>query len=142
VLFASWGHFVNPDVFGLTFAASAVVYVLIGGRLTLIGGFVGALTINYLTSYLGEMSPAASTEALAFTGIFLEIIRRIIEQAPILVQGAVLVITVLLLKDGITPPLIRQLDQRPMICWFLLLPAVTVFSVIKVACRQAGFCLF
>ncbi len=142
VLFASWGHFVNPDVFGLTFAASVVVYVLLGGRLTLIGGFVGALVINYLTSYLGEISPAVSSQTLAVTKVGLEIIRRMIQQAPLLVQGAVLVATVLLLKDGITPPLIRQLARRPRIALFLLLPAVIALFGIKVACRQADFCLF
>lgn len=142
VLFASWGRFVNPDVFGLTFAASVVVYVLLGGRLILIGGFVGALAINYLTSYLGEISPAASREALTFMGLLLEIIRRIVQQAPLLVQGAVLVATVLLLKDGITPPLTRQLARRPLIGWLLLLPVVIAFFGMKVACRQADLCLF
>ena len=40
--------------FGLGFAASTVVYVLLGGRTTLLGGFVGALLMGYLTSYLAE----------------------------------------------------------------------------------------
>ena len=59
VLYASWGRFVNPDVFSLPLAASIVVYVLLGGRLTLLGGYVGALVVNYLTSYLGGITPAA-----------------------------------------------------------------------------------
>src|SRR5205823_12405231 len=36
ILFAAWGRFVNPDRFGLGFASSTVVYVLLGGRTSLL----------------------------------------------------------------------------------------------------------
>ena len=144
VLFASWGRFVNPDVFNLTFAASVVVYVLLGGRLTLIGGFVGAVAINYLTSYLGGISPSAGASADSSTllGMVTEMVGRMVQQAPLLVQGIVLIGSVLILKDGITPPLLRQLARRPLIGWLLLLPALSAYFGLKVACRQADVCLF
>src|SRR5439155_14089647 len=109
VLYASWGRFVNPDVFSLTLAASIVVNVLLGGRLTLIGGFAGALAVNYLTSYLGGITPAApaAEEVSTLAGASAQIAYRTLQQAPLLVQGAVLVTTVLLLRDGIIPPLSR-----------------------------------
>src|SRR5436309_11782673 len=60
LLFAAWGRFVNPDRFGLAFAASTVVYVQLGGRASLLGGFVGAAIIGHLTSYLAEVVPFAT----------------------------------------------------------------------------------
>ncbi len=144
VLFASWGRFVNPDVFNLTFAASVVVAVLLGGRLTLLGGFVGAVAINYLTSYLGGLAAGGTgtTDTSTLPGMLLEIAGRMAQQAPILVPGVVLICTVLILKEGITPPLLRQLARRPLIGWLVLFPAVGTFFVLKVACRQAEVCLF
>lgn len=143
VLFASWGRFVNPDVFGLTFASSVVVHVLLGGRVPLLGAFVGALALNYLTSYLGGISlaPPAALDVTGLAGMLTEIGRRSIQQAPLLVQGAALVAAVLLLRDGLTPPLLRQLARRPTLGWLVLLPAVLAYFGASLACRQAGLCL-
>jgi branched-chain amino acid transport system permease protein len=144
ILFAGWGRFVNPDRFGLAFAASTVVYVLLGGRTTLLGGFVGAVIIGYLTSYLGEVVafstiPADATPWVAFV---MEASRRIIREAPLLVQGGVLVGIVLLLEDGLTPPFFRLVRRRLRWCWWLLLPAVVFYFGERVACRQADLCLY
>jgi branched-chain amino acid transport system permease protein len=143
ILFSAWGRFVNPDRFSLTFAASTVVYVLLGGRTTLVGGFVGALIIGYLTSYLGEITPfsTVAADATPVAAFLMEASRRIVREAPILVQGGVLVIMVLLLKDGVTPPLARLLERRVRWGWWVLLPAVLLFFGYQVACRQWDLCV-
>ncbi len=144
ILFAAWGRFVNPDRFGLAFAASTVVYVLLGGRATLLGGFVGAAVIGYLTSYLGEVVPfsAIPGDAAPWLAFLMEASRRIVREAPILVQGAVLVGMVLALEDGLTPPLSRLLTRWARWGWWVLLPLVVLYFGHRVACQQADLCLF
>jgi branched-chain amino acid transport system permease protein len=144
MLFAAWGRFVNPDRFGLSFAASTVVYVLLGGRTTLLGGFVGAASIGYLTGYLAEVVPFATIPGDVGPGVafLMEASRRIVREAPLLVQGAVLVGVVLVLEDGITPPLFRLLRRHRRWGWWLLLPAVILYFGHRVACQQADLCLF
>jgi branched-chain amino acid transport system permease protein len=144
MLFAAWGRFVNPDRFGLGFAASTVVYVLLGGRTTLLGGFVGATVIGYLTSALAEFVPFATIPADvgAWGAFFMEVSRRIVREAPLLVQGAVLVGVVLVLENGITPPLFRLLERHRRWGWWILLPAVILYFGHRVACQQADLCLF
>ena len=68
--------------------------------------------------------------------------RRIVREAPLLVQGAVLVGVVLVLKDGVTPPLFRVLARHRRWGWWLLLPAVLVYFGHRVACQQANLCVF
>lgn len=144
ILFASWGRFVNPDRFGLGFAASTVVYVLLGGRTTLLGGFVGAVMIGYLTGYLAEVVPFGTipSDVAPWEALVMEASRRIVREAPLLVQGGVLVGVVLLLKDGVTPPLSRLLARHHRWTWWLLLPAVILYLGQRVACQQTDFCLF
>ncbi len=144
MLFAAWGRFVNPDRFGLGFASSTVVYVLLGGRTSLLGGFVGAVIIGYLTSYLAEFVPFASipSDATPWVKFLMETGRRIVREAPLLVQGAVLVGIVLALEDGVTPPLSRLLTRYRRWAWWVLLPTVVFYFAQRVACMQADVCLF
>ena len=144
VLFAAWGRFVNPDRFGLGFASSTVVYVLLGGRTSLLGGFVGAVIIGYLTSYLAEIVPFATIpgDATPWVRFLMEAGRRIVREAPLLVQGAVLVGIVLALEDGVTPTLSRLLTRYRRWGWWVLLPAVVFYFGQRVACLQADLCLF
>jgi branched-chain amino acid transport system permease protein len=144
ILFAAWGRFVNPDRFGLGFASSTVVYVLLGGRTSLLGGFVGAVIIGYLTSYLAEIVPFATIpgDAAPSVRFLMEAGRRIVREAPLLVQGAVLVGIVLALEDGVTPPLSRLLTRYRRWGWWVLLPAVVFYFGQRVACLQADLCLF
>ena len=144
ILFAAWGRFVNPDRFGLGFASSTVVYVLLGGRTSLLGGFVGAVIIGYLTSYLAEIVPFATIpgDATPSVRFLMEAGRRIVREAPLLVQGAVLVGIVLALEDGVTPPLWRLLMRYRRWGWWVLLPAVVFYFGQRVACLQADLCLF
>ena len=144
ILFAAWGRFVNPDRFGLGFASSTVVYVLLGGRTSLLGGFVGAAIVGYLTSYLAEIAPFGTIpgDATPWARFLMEAGRRIVREAPLLVQGAVLVGIVLALEDGVTPPLSRLLTRYRRWAWWLLLPAVVFYFGQRVACLQADVCLF
>ena len=144
MLFAAWGRFVNPDRFGLGFAASTVVYVLLGGRTTLLGGFVGAAIIGHLTSYLAEIVPFGTIpgDTAPWIAAVMEGTRRIVREAPLLVQGAVLVGVVLALEDGITPPLSRLLKDHARWGWWIVLPAVVLYFGHRIACQQADLCLY
>lgn len=44
--------FVSPDLFGLTFSTYAIVWMVLGGRGTLLGGFVGAIGLSQLETML------------------------------------------------------------------------------------------
>ena len=52
-LYASWATYINPTVFSATSALLVPIYVLVGGRGTLIGGFVGAILVGGLSFWLG-----------------------------------------------------------------------------------------
>lgn len=53
ILFAAWGSFVGPEMFSLTQASMIVIWVIVGGRNTLLGPILGAILIHYVTSWLG-----------------------------------------------------------------------------------------
>jgi branched-chain amino acid transport system permease protein len=84
-LFAAWGTFINPSVFSLAQAATVVVWVMVGGRGSLVGAFVGVLIVQ----------SAADAADLVVT-----------EQTPLLV-GLLLVGVVMLMPDGVVPTLAR-----------------------------------
>jgi ABC-type branched-subunit amino acid transport system permease subunit len=100
--------------------------------------------IGYLTSYLAEFVPFASipSDATPWVKFLMETGRRIVREAPLLVQGAVLVGIVLALEDGVTPPLSRLLTRYRRWAWWVLLPAVVFYFAQRVACMQADVCLF
>ncbi len=82
-MFAIWGNFVAPEMFGLGQAAEVIIWVIVGGKSTLIGPIVGTGIIQYLTSWLGTQGVGQVT----------------------LVLGVVLVVFVLLFKEGLVPTL-------------------------------------
>ncbi|MEW5816557.1 MAG: branched-chain amino acid ABC transporter permease [Spirochaetota bacterium] len=51
-LYVPIGH-ISPEILGLLFSTNALVWVSIGGRRTLLGGFIGALLVSYLQYFLG-----------------------------------------------------------------------------------------
>lgn len=51
-LYIPAGGFVSPDLFGLTFSTFTIVRMVVGGRGTLIGGFVGAVGLGELETTL------------------------------------------------------------------------------------------
>ena len=89
VLFAVWGNFVAPEMFGLGQAAQVIIWVIVGGRATLIGPIVGTGLVQYLTTWLGTQGVGQVT----------------------LVLGAILLLFVLLFKEGLVPSIARLLTS-------------------------------
>jgi ABC-type uncharacterized transport system ATPase subunit/ABC-type branched-subunit amino acid transport system permease subunit len=79
--YAGWGNFMNPAPFSLPAAALIVIYVLVGGKGTLVGAFIGAVAVEWLSTVLGGILPSSTT----------------------LVVGAILIGVVLLVPGGLTP---------------------------------------
>ena len=52
-LFAAWAAYINPAVFSVSEALLVPIYVLVGGRGTLVGAFVGALAVGGASFWLG-----------------------------------------------------------------------------------------
>ena len=94
-MFAIWGNFVAPEMFGLDRAAEVIIWVIVGGKATLIGPIVGVGIIQYLTSWLGMQGVGQVT----------------------LVLGVILIVFVLAFKDGLVPTLgnllLRLVGARP-----------------------------
>jgi branched-chain amino acid transport system permease protein len=84
-LYAAWGMFINPQVFGLQQAALVAIWVLVGGRDSILGAFVGVAVVQGLSSALGGSGG---------------------DWTPI-VLGAVLIAVVLLLPTGLVPSVQR-----------------------------------
>lgn len=82
-MYAAWGVFINPSIFSLGQAALVAIWVLVGGRTSLLGAFVGVALIQGLSSSLGSGGG---------------------QWTPI-VLGAVLIAVVLLIPNGVVPSL-------------------------------------
>jgi ABC-type branched-subunit amino acid transport system permease subunit len=93
-LFANWGNFVSPTIFGIAQSAQIVIWVLVGGRGTLIGPIVGCVGIQWLSATLGSSEPSSSADVWA----------KVVGNAP-LTLGAVLIAFVLLVPKGLIPTL-------------------------------------
>jgi branched-chain amino acid transport system permease protein len=95
-LFAVWAGVITPAVFSLTQMALVVIWVLVGGRMSLLGAFAGTLIVQALSFNLGGAGGI-------LTG-----------QTP-LILGIVFVVFVLLLPGGLVPSAIslwRRSKQR------------------------------
>lgn len=92
-LFANWGNFVSPGLFGLAQSATIIIWVIVGGLGTLIGPVIGAVLIQFIITQLGQQS--------------------VVNNAFVL--GGILVLFVLLLPKGLMPTLgsLMQRRQRP-----------------------------
>jgi branched-chain amino acid transport system permease protein len=90
-LFANWGQFVSPNIFGLSQSAQIIIWVIVGGRGTLIGPILGCIAIQWLTTTLGANQTSG-------TGGFADLWTN----AP-LVLGAILIVFVLLVPKGLVP---------------------------------------
>jgi len=93
-LFANWGNFVSPTIFGLAQAAQIIIWVIVGGRGTLIGPIVGCIGIQWLTTALGANQPSGGSDWWA----------KIFANAP-LIFGIILIAFVLLVPKGLVPTL-------------------------------------
>jgi branched-chain amino acid transport system permease protein len=83
-LFAVWAGVVTPAVFSLAQMALVLIWVLVGGRMSLLGAFAGTLIVQALSFSLGGAGGTLSG------------------QTP-LVLGIVFVLFVLLLPGGLIP---------------------------------------
>lgn len=83
-LYGAWGGLVTPQVFSLTQMALVVIWVLVGGRGTLYGPFIGVILVQ-----------ALSTNLASTTGF-------VSENGPLLL-GALLILIVLVLPGGLLP---------------------------------------
>jgi ABC-type branched-subunit amino acid transport system permease subunit len=76
-LYAVWGNFVAPEMFNLNQAAQVVIWVIVGGRSTLIGPVVATGLVQYLNHWLGTVSVGQVTLVLGFVLlIFVQIFPR------------------------------------------------------------------
>ena len=87
--FAAWGAFIGPDTFSVSFAAQAIIWVLFGGLGTLIGPVVGALSVSWFTTWLGEV--------------------RLLD--PNIALGLLFIVSVLLVPNGMVPALRKLLGR-------------------------------
>jgi branched-chain amino acid transport system permease protein len=93
-LFANWGNFVSPTIFGLAQSAQIIIWVIVGGRGTLIGPIVGCIGIQWLSAALGANQPSGGADWWS----------KIFANAP-LILGVILVAFVLLVPKGLVPTL-------------------------------------
>ncbi|RYF64638.1 MAG: branched-chain amino acid ABC transporter permease, partial [Comamonadaceae bacterium] len=89
-LYANWGAFVNPGVFGLAQSAQIIIWVIVGGRGTLFGPMVACVAIQWMVTALGGQQTID-------TGVVL---------------GAVLTAFVMLIPRGIAPTVMGLLARR------------------------------
>jgi branched-chain amino acid transport system permease protein len=87
VVYASWGNYIDPSVFGLTFAALPIIWVATGGRKWLSGAIVGTFAITFVSQKLS-----------VFGG-----------QYSLVILGALLLFVILILPEGFVPQLARKL---------------------------------
>lgn len=80
-LFAIWGNFVAPEMFNLNQVAQVIIWVIVGGKSTLIGPIAGTAAIQFLTVWLGSQGVGQVTLTL----------------------GIILMVFVLIFREGLLP---------------------------------------
>jgi branched-chain amino acid transport system permease protein len=88
-LFANWGSFTSPTIFGLAQSAQIIIWVIVGGLGTLLGPVVGCVAIQWLTAQIGTQQTFNAN----------------------LVLGAILVVFVLLVPKGVVPGIGALIEQ-------------------------------
>lgn len=86
VLYASWGNYIDPTVFSLTFATFPIIWVTVGGRESLLGAGIAAIALEWFR------------QQLAITG----------SEYALVVVGLLLLVVVLVLPEGIVPYIHRR----------------------------------
>ncbi|MGH7090532.1 MAG: ABC transporter permease subunit [Stellaceae bacterium] len=82
-LFANWGAFVSPTMFGILQSAQVIIWVMVGGASTLLGPVLGAAAMSWLAAFLGTQNALGTP----------------------LLFGAILIVFVLLVPNGLLPML-------------------------------------
>jgi ABC-type branched-subunit amino acid transport system permease subunit len=86
-LFAVWGNYVSPNVFGVVQSAQIIIWLMVGGSGTLIGPVIGCIAISWLTARIGTQQVVNANVVL----------------------GAILLVFVLLVPKGIVPVMTERL---------------------------------
>jgi len=89
-LYAAVGGFISPPIMGLAFAALPVIWVTVGGREAILGGILGTLGLRFLENELATTGSEFAT----------------------IILGALLLVAVLLIPEGIVPTAIRVWEDR------------------------------
>lgn len=89
-MFGAWANYLNPSIFSVYEALLVPIYVLVGGLGTLVGPFIGALTVGGLSFWLGGGAIGGQTT---------------------LVMGVCLILLVLFLRKGIVGGLQMAYNQ-------------------------------
>jgi branched-chain amino acid transport system permease protein len=89
-LFAAWGTFTNPSVFSLTQAAMVIIWVMVGGRNSLFGAFVGVVIVQWIADEADKI---------------------VSEQTP-LILGLMLILSLFLLPNGVVPTVLHWVRLR------------------------------
>ena len=89
VVFCNGVGRVTPDVFNLYNSALAIIWVIVGGRGTLVGPVLGSLALFYLTAWLGTQGRVNNN----------------------LVLGLILIVFVLAVPRGLLPGLVSWWDR-------------------------------
>jgi len=109
-LFANWGAFVSPTIFGLGQSAQIIIWVIVGGRGTLIGPVVGCIAIQWLTAWLGTAQLTKASLAQVVGPRVADALTSVLGFADLsntnLVLGAILLAFVLLVPKGVVPTLL------------------------------------
>ncbi|MBN9488752.1 MAG: branched-chain amino acid ABC transporter permease [Alphaproteobacteria bacterium] len=109
-LFANWGAFVSPTIFGLGQSAQIIIWVIVGGRGTLIGPVVGCIAIQWLTAWLGTAQFTKASLAHVVGPGIADALSSVLGFADLsntnLVLGAILLAFVLLVPKGVVPTLL------------------------------------
>ncbi len=84
-LYVNWGAFVSPGVFSISQSAQIIIWVIVGGRGTLIGPVISCVLLQWMVTRLGAQQTVDVN----------------------LVLGVILAVFVLLIPGGILPTLQR-----------------------------------
>lgn len=89
-LYVNWGAFVSPTIFALGLSAQIIIWVIIGGRGTLIGPVIGCLLMQWMVTAIGGQQALDANFIL----------------------GAILIVFVLLVPKGIAPTVVDLVKSR------------------------------
>ena len=89
LMFTNWNSFIDPHVFNLGTSAEIIIWVIVGGLGTLVGPIVGAIALGFLAVELGTQQRFDVN----------------------LILGAILVVFVLVVPQGIVPMTRRLLTE-------------------------------
>lgn len=84
-LYVNWGAFVSPGVFSISQSAQIIIWVIVGGRGTLLGPVISCVLLQWMVTRLGAQQTVDVN----------------------LVLGVILAVFVLLIPGGILPTLQR-----------------------------------